>query len=241
MRQTFIPLFLLALLCLAPAKAAEPKATESALVGRYEASNGGPIATAVALRKNGRFGFNLLFVEHDVFVAGTWQVERGQVVLRADADEPVQARVTTAPAKPPADAQVEQASPPAGSWAVHIDGAGLPRLRVAFQAASGESKSAPMDSDGNADVAMAPSETWVAIKLRAADSEGPWFTLAVPPAAARQRQAVVQIDNPQSLVPAYFTTLTLNIVGASLVVARDSPLAGMVYERGEPEQDPPRQ
>jgi hypothetical protein len=237
MRQFTFPFLLLSLLCVAPARAAAPSAVDSKLVGRYEVNNGGPVATAVSLRKDGRFGWNLLFVENNVFVAGTWQVQRGQVVLSADATETPRARVAPATA-PPVRADLEKAG--AGGWSVHIDGERLPPLDVKFLAASGESATDSTDSDGNAAVQMSAAQTWTSIQLRMTDSEGAWLTLAVPPAAAKQRQAVVVIDNPQSLVAPYFTTLTLNIVGSSLVVAQGSPLAGMVYERGEPEQDPPR-
>lgn len=232
MRQFTLPFLVLSLLCVAPARAAAPSAVDSKLVGRYEVNNGGPVATAVALRKDGRFGWNLLFVENNVFVAGTWQVQRGQVVLSADATQTPRARVAAA------NAALEKAG--AGGWSVHIDGERLPRLDVKFLAASGESATDSTDSDGNAAVQMSAAQTWTSIQLRMTDSEGEWLTLAVPPTAAKQRQAVVVIDNPQSLVAPYFTTLTLNIVGSSLVVAQGSPLVGMAYERGEPEQDPLR-
>lgn len=235
MRQFTLPFLLLSLLCVAPARAAAPSAVDSKLVGRYEVNSRGPVATAVALRKDGRFGWNLLFVEHNVFEAGTWQVQGGQVVLSADPMETPHARVapaTTAPAPALGNAA-------AGRWSVHIDGERLPRLRVVFLAASGETPYDSTDSDGNATVQMPATETWTGIKLKVADGEGAWLELAVPPAVAKQRHAVVAIDNAQGMFTPYFTTLTLNIVGGNLVVAPGSPLVGMVYERGEPDEDPP--
>lgn len=233
MRRTALSFLFLSLFCLRPAMAAAPPAVDTKLVGRYEVNNGGPIATAVALRANGRFGWNLLFVENDVFMAGTWQVRDGEVVLTAD---PVEApRIRLAPAGKSA-----LPKPQTGYWIAHVAHGGdarMPRLDIEFLAASGASARASTDSAGDAAVEMPAAQTWVSLKIRAADSEGAWITLPVSSEVAKQGMAVVTIDNPQSLIAPYFTTLRLTVRGDDLVVAL-GPLTGMVYERGEPEKTP---
>lgn len=232
MHQRILLIVLSWLLCTLPAAAHAAGNAASKLIGQYELYLESGVASGLALEKDGRFRWRIVYADAGGVANGSWQTRGAQVVLTTDAPGPLRARVAQV------DEPALRSQPEPGRWVVHIEGAArftLPSVDVIFQTVSGASASASTGEDGYAAVEMLSGQTWASIKIRRTGSADAWLTLPIPPAVAQRGTAVLKMDDLLSFITPAFTSLTLDIDDGKLTPT-SGMLSGNAYERVPDEQ-----
>ncbi|AZN35068.1 hypothetical protein [Iodobacter ciconiae] len=214
--------------CLAHGAFAESKAAES-LPGHYYLQGAHEVGSELLLSKDGKFQWMLSYGSVDKYAQGTWQVDKGSVLLLSTPpNENPEFRLFTE------DEMRIRKPATAGIWVaiVGVPSVGpTPGVEVKFESKSGKTLTAVNAANGEAIVNMPASEEWARAGLRGVKSKKDWQWFVIPAERKKDRVAAFANKDESQARPSAFEKLQFKIEDKGLRISDPKAMPQGLYSK----------